>query len=266
MRQMRHEYEFINEVSERTSIGSTSKEWMVNTFTEEYKREIGDTICVTANAWVDTVLTEEVDFSFWTPTRESFIESHPIFSDLMARDTVVQDDFSEFTSLSEYSKEYKVATAETVTNHAIVSGRNRGDRRLIVHYMQPHAPYIGGAIREDRQLTEVEREPIHHLRRTGERDTVYGLYLDNLRYVLDSVGTLLRNINASKVAITADHGELFDEMGMSGHFAGVVHPKLKNVPWVETSAQNVDNLQPDVEPSEESVASIEDRLSDLGYL
>jgi len=99
---------------------------------------------------------------------------------------------------------------------------------------------------------------------------VWDEYLDNLRSVLDSVELLLENVDAETVAITADHGELFGEWGLYSHIYGVPHPKLRNVPWVETTATDRETTS-----AEELLSSysglndnenIEERLSALGYI
>jgi hypothetical protein len=93
------------------------------------------------------------------------------------------------------------------------------------------------------------------------------LYLDNLRLALRSVERLLENTDAETVAITADHGELFGELGAYGHPEGVPHPNLKKVPWVETTATDERTSDPDVDIArQESGAEFEEQLRDLGYL
>jgi glucan phosphoethanolaminetransferase (alkaline phosphatase superfamily) len=137
---------------------------------------------------------------------------------------------------------------------------------MLIHYMQPHAPYLKNTIQEGQKMTATEKNPFRELRATGNRDKIFNLYLDNLRYVLDSVKVLLDNLGAEHVLITSDHGELFGEFGISNHIAGIPHPNLKKVPLVETSATDSRNYTPNTssEPSENS--SVEDRLADLGYL
>jgi hypothetical protein len=266
MRMVAPEYEFINEVEAGYSVGSTSKEWMVNTFTEEYQTQINQTTQISANAWVDSVLTEDVDFGFWSPTRGSFLESHPIFANLMSRPTVTKDDFAEFKSLSHLNEEYGVVPAETVTDYAIDTGRESSPEKMLIHYMQPHAPYLRNTVQDGQEMTSTEEDPFGELRVQGNKDEIFDLYLDNLRYVLDSVELLLNNLEGERVLITADHGELFGEFGISNHIAGIPHSNLKKVPLVETSATDNQTYTPDT--SDESIqdSSVEDRLADLGYL
>ncbi|MDQ2072346.1 sulfatase-like hydrolase/transferase [Haloarcula sp. H-GB4] len=266
MRTVAPEYEFIDEVEAVYSVGSTSKEWMVNTFTEEHRTQINRTTQISSNAWVDSVLTEDVDFGFWSPTRGSFLESHPIFANLMSRPTLTKDDFAEFKSLSHLNEEYGVVPAETVTDHAIDTGRKSSPEKMLVHYMQPHAPYLRNTTQNGQEITSTEKDPFGELRSQGNKAEIFELYLDNLRYVLDSVELLLNNLDRERVLITADHGELFGEFGISNHIAGVPHPNLKKVPLVETSATDNQTYVPDTSDEVIQDSSVEDRLADLGYL
>ena len=266
MRAVAPEYGFIRDVERVVSVGSTSKEWIANTFTEQYRDEIRDTACVSANSWVDSVLTEEVDWGFWTATKESFLESHEVFARLMARDTVLQSDFETFESIGSLGAEeaFGVTTAEDVTDYAIDVGRRGDASRLLVHYMQPHAPYIGRT-KAGEEIDDADHKPFVALRAGADRDAIWGAYLDNLRYVLTNVERLLENLDAERVVITADHGEMFGEFGLYEHIGGIPHPALKTVPWIETTATDTRSYEPEIEARTDEVA-VEDRLADLGYL
>lgn len=266
MREVAPEYDFIRDVERVVSVGSTSKEWISNTFKERYRNEIRDTACVSANSWVDTVLTEDVDWGFWTATKESFLESHEVFSRLMARDTVLQSDFETFESIGGLGADesFGVTTAEDVTDYAIHTARRSDANRLLVHYMQPHAPYLGHRD-ADGNIDDVDHKPFEALRAGADRDDVWKRYLDNLRYVLSNVERLLRNLEADRVVITADHGEMFGEFGLYEHIGGIPHPALKTVPWVETTATDSHSYEPEIEARTDETA-VEDRLADLGYL
>lgn len=260
------EFDFIEEVGAVPSVGSTSKEWIANTFTEEYEEAIRNTACITANSWVDTVLTDDADWGFWTATKGSFLESHDIFADLMARDVARQDDFLRFESIGhlESRESFNITPAEDVTNYAISVGRDSNFDRMVVHYMQPHAPFIANAS-EDGEVEQWEERPFKALRNGESHDKVWNGYLDNLRYVLENVGTLLENLNAEDVIITADHGELFGEFGLYEHIGGVLHPNLRKVPWVRTTATDRKTHEPNLADTD-SDSSVEKRLADLGYL
>lgn len=265
------EYDFITSVEQTTSLGSTSKEWLVNTFIQEYTEEIQQTSYISGNGWINLIFREEVDWLLWSSTQQSWLRKVEWISPLVRRDTVDQTAFERLESFSYLGEKhgYKPQPlAEDITNRAIWVGRNQEWNRMIVHYMQPHAPYFGQVVPGD-DLTEYEQNPFDALRSGTPKHVVWDAYLNNLRYVLDEVEILLENIDAETVAITADHGELFGEWGVYGHPVGMLHPALRRVPWVETSAtDNRTRVPTDVpEPYSETelTRDTEEHLKDLGY-
>ena len=156
-----------------------------------------------------------------------------------------------------------------MTDYAIHAGRQTDFDRVIIHYFQPHRPYIASAYPEERPVSPVEDQPWRCIR-NGEttKAEIWELYLDNLRLALDSIERLLENMDAEKVAITADHGELFGELGQYGHPEGVVHPKLKKVPWAVTNGTDGQTSDPEVDMAmqDNSKVEVEDQLKHLGYI
>lgn len=254
------EFECIEAVNSMWSVGSSSHEWLCKTFTETYADEIAETVYVSTNPhapktfrdgerppqkyvvpfmWADWDVVDESAFKLFRPVLQHDYEAYA--------DTVPPD---------------------IVTDHAIHAGRTTDFDRMIVHYFQPHRPYIGTAFPERRNVSSVEDQPWNAIR-TGEatKEDVWELYLENLRFVLRSVERLLENIDAETVAITADHGELFGEIGMYGHPEGIVHPALKKVPWAVTSATDKETSTPDVDiEKQQSETEVEERLKNLGYI
>jgi hypothetical protein len=99
------------------------------------------------------------------------------------------------------------------------------------------------------------------------REEVWEWYLDNLRLVLDNVALLLDNVDADRVAITADHGELYGRFGIYGHPCGVPLPHLRRVPWVETTARDTRSHDPENHRVAVKSLSVDRRqqLAELGY-
>jgi len=111
-------------------------------------------------------------------------------------------------------------------------------KRFIIHYDQPHGPFIGkptilppepqGQGKEDLWIYDQVKSgeiPLSLLRRA---------YLGNLIKVLrDGVCVILPDLlNKGRVVITSDHGELLGEYGKFGHPADVDVPELRVVPWL----------------------------------
>ncbi|MFW6265768.1 MAG: hypothetical protein ACOC2A_03220, partial [Halanaeroarchaeum sp.] len=164
-----------------------------------------------------------------------------------------------------------------VTDRAIAAARDRDPDRLVVHYMQPHHPFVPDPLAVDDGLVRNSTHsnpsnPWVALRR-GEITTerVWEAYEANLRYVLEDVETLVENV-AGRVSITADHGNLFGEWGLYGHPMSVPAPAVLTVPWAETTGEDRRTYRPDLEPPEPlPVARVygaegdQARLDALGY-
>jgi glucan phosphoethanolaminetransferase (alkaline phosphatase superfamily) len=115
----------------------------------------------------------------------------------------------------------------------------------------------------------MECDPWTALREGTPRAEVWNRYLDEIRFVLDQVATLLKNYDAGQVIITADHGELFGEINLYSHPSGIPHPRLRRVPWVETIATDSGTYRPQIDAQkhyESSKHDVEAQLSELGYV
>jgi hypothetical protein len=144
--------------------------------------------------------------------------------------------------------------------------------------MQPHHPFVPDPIAGDDGMARTgshsnDANPWVLLRR-GEVTTerVRAAYRANLEYVLPEVRTLLENV-AGRVAITADHGNLFGEWGLYGHPMCTPVPALLAVPWAETTGTDRRTHSSALEPPEELPVSRvygdgtdRERLEALGYL
>ncbi|WP_324665347.1 alkaline phosphatase family protein [Haloarcula sediminis] len=97
------------------------------------------------------------------------------------------------------------------------------------------------------------------------RAEMWDAYLATLRYVLDDVALLLENVDAERVAITADHGEAFGEWGFYWHTVGCPHPAVRRVPWVGTTATDEGTYDPVVTPETDEGFDRQQHLRDLGY-
>lgn len=266
------EYDFITEVNEVTSVGSTSSEFIHNTFLRDRLSAIRSTSYVTSNPYSNQVRTKDVN-KLETYETMGTIYEHKLLEKLFVKNNTVGGEFASF-KLAEGKKingesSRSCYPPDVVTAHAIRNAREETAEKMMVHYMQPHAPYITDAM--ERGCYEAHEDyPFKYLRDGGDKSVVWDAYLNNLRSVLDSVELLLENVDAETVAITADHGELFGEWGLYSHIYGIPHPKLRNVPWVETTAQDRQTTS-----AEELLSShddlydnenIEERLSALGYI
>lgn len=253
LRAVEDEYEFINDISSVWSVGSTTVEWMALTFRKKYTSTIQNTAYINGNTQFEKVLRERR-----APPHANAVPFGPSFD---TYDVVDEGDFGYVDTVYEYGFDDKlgVVPPRSVTDRAIDIWRNHDPGRQIIHYLQPHEPYIG-----------VNDPPEHGLRQLGKgdisRERIWNYYLDTLRLVLDDVELLLENIEADTVAITADHGEAMGEWGFHSHNIGCPHPVVRKVPWVTTSGVDKKTYNSAIEPDKSVKPDTRSQLEDLGYL
>lgn len=264
------EYSFLSEVDSIRSVGGASGEWIARTFDEPHFEDIQNTAYLTANAHTRQILDER--------TQRYDPDKHLTYKTLRCFPTVGVEDLGRVESLYQYEPwgedgdlghKDGMTPPRYVTERAISVGREMDYNRMILHYFQPHSPWVANALSEDRALNEYEDDWWNYLIRTGDMEAVWESYLDDLRYVLDDVELLLDNLDADSVAISADHGEAFGEYGVRGHEIGSLHPKIRTVPWVKTSGVDNNTHTPTIEPPESdtklSSDDVEKQLRALGY-
>jgi len=259
MDEMADEYDFAASGTSVWSRGSATREWVPHTFTRSNMREIRDTALVTANPT-----------SRWGLGHESQPQ-WPEFSKRLTRwDTVDPDDFLEFDEVWQYGPKNPFSGTVVpcaVTDRAISVWRSTSPERMIVHYLPPHQPYGARALRENRSLNDVERAPWEALKGETPREAVWGRYLEELAFGLDSVRTLIEDIDAERIVLTSDHGEAFGEFGLYAH-PMIPIPQLRKVPWVETSGRGRNEYTPTLEPASGTdtvEGEVEEQLELLGY-
>jgi hypothetical protein len=165
-----------------------------------------------------------------------------------------------------------------------------GDRRLVVHYMQPHSPFIGGGtgleahrldadderirrareerghwreVAEGRDPLDIQEsgriQPTEHLHemfdagQIGPED-IWPAYRSNLDRVLAAVRELLVRIDPSIPAVvTADHGEIIGDAPYFGFgHPHTMHPAVRNVPWLEVASDLQGTVEEAYEPTLEA--------------
>lgn len=159
------------------------------------------------------------------------------------------------------------------------------NKLLVVHYMQPHYPFVPADTDFDKEhLQQINGEGdgptgenVWNQKFNGEldisREELWSIYTDNLKYVLEHVEELLANISG-KTAVTGDHGNYVGERASPipireyGHPRGLYDEPVVRVPWQvsETGdrrrviSSSADNLTRIVEAD-----VVAERLQDLGY-
>lgn len=250
------------ELTTKTSVGASTPEFLKNTFRGESFPEI---VYVTANPQVNLRLDTS------------------IFHDVI---NVWETDWNE---------ELGTVEPEYVTQAALEAQERYPNKRLVVHYMQPHYPFIGEKTKDridehagfelskrlaDDEGADRDVDTIWDQLKNGEveESAVWEAYRENLRLVLDDIVASLDEFRGKSV-ITADHGNLVGEsvtplnLELYGHPTGIHAEDLVTVPWltVENGERKViqsdTTAAEDVDQSltEEDTEQIKDRLEDLGY-
>lgn len=116
MEEVADEYEFVTDVGEHTSLGTCSDEWMRRTFTMEFQEEMTGTLHITANTSSERFLDEE-----W------FLHLEEVWRD-------------------GWDPELGTIPARNVTDRAIYYARRFDAERTLIHYMQPHLPFVHSEI------------------------------------------------------------------------------------------------------------------------
>lgn len=242
IKEISHKYEFLERVGTHTTLGTSSQQWMKSTFTDKYESEMSDTVMVTAN-----------------PNTHKCLNA---------------DDFSQLEEVwkDEWNDQLKTIPAPDVTDRAITLHRFFSPKRMIIHYMQPHIPFVprpnmnaAGLGKPGVEKNKMNIEELH--KKEGySRQELWEAHMENLEYVLDSVELLLSNMNADKVVISSDHGQALGEDGVWGHPSSTLVDTVREVPWCITSGTDTGEYHPESKDDLSSPhPSIEEKLEHLGY-
>jgi len=243
-------------LSSRISKGSSTVEWLQANFDG---RDLRDTVYVTANPQLEE-------------NRDQW--------DIQLHETInvwLEDGWDDETG---------TVRAETMTEAALDASEQFPHKRLVVHYMQPHYPFVPSDTTFDKEhLSSIdgdgsgpEGENVWGQKFTGQIEitdrNLWSMYVENLEYVLEHVEVLLESISG-KTVITSDHGNYVSERSSPipfreyGHPRGIYDDVLVRVPWLEFEngrRRQVQNGAPnkgnDLGPESDV---IKERLRDLGY-
>jgi len=165
-----------------------------------------------------------------------------------------------------------VPSAEAVTEAVLDLKKTYPEKRLLIHYMQPHAPYLGAG--DD--PFEYERDGgIRQTVRANEIDgrVIPGAYRENLRYVLEHVDDLIEELDG-KTVVSSDHGEMLGDrlspipIRWYGHPPGIYTDPLVTVPWhvvSEGPRRDITASPPTQEINEVETDELDRQLRHLGY-
>jgi hypothetical protein len=183
--------------------------------------------------------------------------------------------------------ELNTIAAPQVTDDALAAREQHPQKRLVVHYMQPHYPFVGFPdlhFSSFEMFHEVGVELAGDDRASSvwdalgkglvEREEVWRGYRENLQYVLDEVERLVKGFSDERVVVTADHGNLLGErlwpvpLREYGHPPGLRTPGLVEVPWAVLGGKHRPTITSGAVRSVSTAdeGQIDERLAALGYV
>lgn len=234
--------------SSKISRGSNTVEFLRGNFGDKY---IGDTVYVTANPQLHR---------YQNTINTAFYEVNNVWDS------------------EGWSTKYGTVLPETVTSHAKKALKKHDDKRIIVHFIQPHYPFIESDTVFDKGHLEIEEEELNPWDKLMQnrikisRNRVWELYRTNLKRCLPYVEELISSTNY-KTVVTADHGNMLGDRATPfpirewGHPRGIYTEELVKVPWL--IAPYSDRKETILEEPKQTDAidtrTVEDRLKHLGY-
>jgi hypothetical protein len=182
---------------------------------------------------------------------------------------------------------YEYFSPETVYNLSVKAYQENSNKRMIVHFMQPHAPYYGEkAKRLRKELSEQgfkflawnedmaqestkQNGVLPNLLEATRRDLISNgdlidIYIENIHIVLEYVNMLVTDING-KTIITSDHGEML--RWKIGHGERIYTEGLRKVPWVGLDYEEHREVikEPPETTDTPNSADLDEQLAALGY-
>lgn len=212
-----------------------------------------------------------------------YVTANPKGANLSSKDI-----FHNIISLmDQWSDEHPTIHPEKVTQAAIDARETFPNKRLIIHYMQPHAPFMGKKAKqlhkkldaliipnklEYKNFDNYGYDVAENNSLDISQSDLWEAYLESLEIALEEIQTFIDQ-TTGKTAITADHGELFTEpVGffgeqMSGHPAKIKTEQLRKVPWYIVDHGSRPEIVADepIHQDQPNSGTIEKQLSYLGY-
>lgn len=153
--------------------------------------------------------------------------------------------FHDLITLNEHhDPDLGAVSPDSVVNISSRAAQQYPHKRLIVHFMQPHHPFINheGLLIDERGWefngNDQKEGRLWKLIKGGyiKKQDAWDAYQQSLEYVLEHVADLLESLDG-KTIITSDHGNMFGErlspipQRIYAHPKGIFMNELVKVPW-----------------------------------
>jgi len=182
-----------------------------------------------------------------------------------------------------WDEDLNTVRPESMAEVACKAASQYPNKRIIVHFMQPHYPFfytlqdLPSNIEESADSLDNIDEFWMELRNGDLNippEVVQRAYEENLKRALDSVRRIVSEMQG-KTVITSDHGNLIGDRGFPiptrsfGHPPSYYLPSLVNVPWLIIDGDRREiYADPPVNKTTDNLdkTTRQDRLESLGYL
>jgi hypothetical protein len=170
-----------------------------------------------------------------------YVTGNPMFSSARMEDLVGKENpfFEIFRTYEEnWDDEERTCLPEDVAKDAMTANKMFPEKKLVIHFIQPHYPFVGFEFGLD---TGDAKEFMRHLGKDvwqlasmGEisDERVWSGYKHNLSVVMKEVEKLSETLDRD-IVLTSDHGNMVGESGLYGHPRGKSWEKLRKVPVKE---------------------------------
>lgn len=127
-----------------------------------------------------------------------------------------------------------IVMPKEVTDAALEDIKEYPKKKLIIHYMQPHAPYVGKkkitfSTELSKNVAKINDAVIYD--KTISIKELKEAYESNLHCALSEIKRLVDSVKGT-IIITADHGEAFGENNLYFHPIGIYTKELIEVPFL----------------------------------
>jgi len=178
-----------------------------------------------------------------------------------------------------WDETHSTVLPETTTEYALAAADDHPDKRLVIHYIQPHYPFLttGEQPFEDSQaFLRPEEGGSWYQVMTGDlevsRSEVWDAYVETLERSLPAVKDLLDGL-AGKTVVTADHGNMVGERARPvpvrewGHPHSIYTEQLVKVPWlvIDRERRKIVAEAPVDDDNHVTDELVQKRLRNLGY-
>jgi hypothetical protein len=172
-----------------------------------------------------------------------YITGNPFFDESKFSDLTVRKPGEVFhdvfhTYKTDWSEDEGTVLPKELIRDAKTAKKLYPDKKIVVHFMQPHFPFItqatnNGGIRPD---LDHEKEDFNVWQKAErgllDHSEVISGYRQNIKYIIEELQDIDEELSG-KTVITADHGNLLGENGLYGHNYSQPLKGLREVPWDE---------------------------------